>query len=269
MSRSAKLVAATSLVALAACGGGGSVGPLPVYYPGTVPTEDDFVGKTFPAPFLLSDASGKTTRGVGTVQVVSTSEIVVTVGGQSFTVTDTGGGSFTGDGADVTFDNVDPSLVTADVEVPGVLFANAAFGFETPVADLPSSAAFLGTGTGRILVLDSDGVALDGGTGDVLLSVNFASGTASGAVFDGGSLVVSLDNATVSNGVLSGGLTMTYDDGGGGGPVDVPLSGDMADGGFYGAAADISIGTYEADVPGGIFGGAAVIGGWRAEAFTP
>jgi hypothetical protein len=275
------IVLAISTVALSACGDGGdgSGGQLGSsdgrIFAGTgeiVP--EDYVGRTFPTLFLFSEdqaPQAQSTTGEGTIRIVDNDTLVVTIPGESpFTFTRVSADRFEdASGTTVTIDDFGAAqyLLKSGGD-PSIGFA-AAYGFETPVGLRPVSARYNSFSASSLVFAgegDAFAVGLTGpGTVDLEATFSGSGGTISGVLIDAAGDVDFVDDRsaddrisvrTTLDGVITeGGFTGTVDGsatlviGGTTTPRDLGLvlSNSSAEGKFFGNAAQVASGIYDAD----------------------
>jgi hypothetical protein len=225
---------------------------------GTPADPEDYIGVLYPAPYVGVRSDNSTTRGMGTIRVVSTSEIVITVDGRSLTLTDPeGDGTFAGSDGSAQQFAISSDLIYAYVNSLGLY--TTGYGFQTAPGDIVSvSSGSYALAGGSVLYLTSDGSRVQSLSGNVAMTVDFENGIVAGTVFQNGGLTLGLTGGTVdAQGNISGGLTAA------GFGANVATS-DL-DARFYGSGAGNVSGTYEGTFDANASGGAnGFLGGFTA-----
>lgn len=264
---------------LAGCGGGETIIVQPQEFTGPV-SAVDYVGRTFPVFFLIGesgDPSARTFAGEGSITYNSATSLVLRLPGASAVTLTRSGSSALGTTYSGLTDGMEPVevlisdfssteafrlLSTADPD----LTVLGGFGFETAVADRPASGTY-NTAGAVFLTADNVGAFLPA-AGSGSLTADFTNGNISGTLLDADPVAVALagDNLTpddlamtffLENGVINSngfrgdvGVSAELVVDGSGAPVvlGTTVTGDSAEGSFYGDEAEVVAGTFDADV---------------------
>ncbi|MEL7105290.1 MAG: hypothetical protein AAGM21_05175 [Pseudomonadota bacterium] len=270
--------ALAAAASLAACGSEGTLLVQPVEFTGPV-TSADYIGKTFPVFFLLGesgDPSARTFAGEGTITYNSADTLTLRLPGASAVTLTRSGSSALGTSYSGLTDGSDPVEVlvsdfasteafrlisTADPD----LTVLGGFGFETAADDRPASGTY--STAGAVFLTAENVSAFLPAAGSGTLTADFVNGDISGTLLDADPVAVALagDNLTpddlamtffLENGVITqagfrGGVGVSAELNVDGGPpvvLGTTVTGDGAEGAFYGDAAEVVAGTFEADV---------------------
>lgn len=276
----AQTVCALSAAAvLAACSGGDTLLVQPVEFTGPV-TSADYIGQTFPVFFLLGESGDPTASAIAgkgsitynsanslTLRLPGASAVTLTRSGSSALGTTYSGLTNGSDPVDVLvsdFASTDAfrlvSTADSDLAVLG------GFGFETAVNDRPVSGTY---NTAGAVFLTAENVgAFFPAAGSGTLVADFQNGDISGTFLDAAPISVALAGAAITpddlamtffleNGVINSsgfrgdvGVSAELVVDGTGAPIALgtTVTNDSAEGSFYGDAAEVVAGTFEADV---------------------
>ncbi len=210
-------------------------------------------------------------RGVGTVEVVSTTELLISYGGRSITVTDPDmDGTFNFGSVEILVNETASDL--RDLELTEAFGDDLLgfFGFQTDPDDLASVSTgfYQGTDKSVVLLFDSDGSFADSGTGKSLLSVNFTTNQVSGVVFDNPGLQIVIATASInSTGEITGTLSASQPVSGGSAPLT--LDSTDLDARVFGSGAENLAGTFQGNFTGGFAGTSSFVGGFIADESVP
>lgn len=277
--RMARGVVCTALVAgLTGCGGE-SLLVEPVVFDGAV-VSADYIGETFPVFYLIGEAgdpTANTLAGTGSVTYNADGTLTLRLSGDAaITLTPTGSS-----GLGVTYEGLASGTTEISVLVSDFSSTEAyrllsvaesdlsvlgGFGFETAVGDRPATATYATAGA-VFLTADNVGAFLPA-AGSGTLSANFTNGDISGTLIEADVVEVELAGAAgtpdelaltfmLENGVITDsgfegdvGVTGELVVDGAGAPVALTtaVSGDGAEGTFYGDEAEVVSGIFGAEV---------------------
>ncbi len=216
----------------------------PIFAGGGIITPEDYVGKTFPLRYIGVDESTlELKRGTGTVRFISETELAVSFDGISETVIEVDPNEFMGPTLLVDSEIYSPELSTATA-VNATSTYGGFLGFETAMADVPTSSLFYydsDDGATMIVTNGLETLFVDGG---VYLDVDFASGDVTGELF---TQIEDNFSASIVGGKISGnGITggVQINDGG----AFPTTTNDEASGVFFGNDASALAGTFEGTV---------------------